>query len=149
MTFLRCPVFHACRAATSSLILCLAVCGFVAASAQSTPNQAQRYPEGKALPLNPLDKEDKAVAERLARSDRRVRELVGEANVRLVLVQLIALKPESASESARPVRHVKVVLFQPQGEVGCTSPRKSCQQRRGASRTYGRQSSSHDDRRPR
>jgi len=38
--------------------------------------------------------------------------------VRLVLVQVVALKPESATESARPVRHAEVVLFQPQGEVG-------------------------------
>ncbi len=121
MTFLRCLISPSCRTASTlrfSVILGLALAGFVFASAQSVPNQQQPRPEEKTLPLNPLDREDKAVAERLARSDRRIRELVGEANVRLVLVQLVALKPESASESARPVRHAEVVLFQPQGEVG-------------------------------
>jgi len=121
VTFLRYLISRSCRTAftlRALVILSLALFGFVFGSAQSVPNQQQPRPEQKALPLNPLDKEDKAVAERLARSDRRVRDLVGEANVRLVLVQVVALKPESATESARPVRHAEVVLFQPQGEVG-------------------------------
>jgi len=119
--FFRCSMSHACRVASlqSAIILVgLATSGFVPVSAQQSSSQKQRPYGEKRLPLDPLTRDDKAMAEKLARSNKRVRELLGEGQVRLILVQLVALKPESYSESARPVRHAEVVLFRPEGEVG-------------------------------
>ena len=121
MKFFRCSMSHACRVASlqSAIILVgLATSGFVPVSAQQSSSQKQRPYGEKRLPLDPLTRDDKAMAEKLARSNKRVRELLGEGQVRLILVQLVALKPESYSESARPVRHAEVVLFRPEGEVG-------------------------------
>ena len=121
MNFFRCSVSHAVRVASlqsAIIVVGLTTSSFSPVSAQQSTSQDQRPYSEKRLPLDPLTRDDKALAERLARSDKRVRELLGEGQVRLILVQLVPLKPESYGEAARPVRHAEVVLFQPEAEVG-------------------------------
>jgi Cu2+-containing amine oxidase len=70
------------------------------------------------LPLDPLTPEENASAEHLARNDVRVKELLGEGEVRLVSIETLALKPEPQMQTDRLERRAKVILFRPVGEVG-------------------------------
>lgn len=83
----------------------------------STSQERQERPEGsRPLPFDPLTPEEQAAAARTAQADKRVRELLGEGNVRVISVELLAMKTETPE--ARPVRHAEVVLFRPGGNVG-------------------------------
>jgi len=69
-------------------------------------------------PLDPLTPAEQALAERIARGDGRVKEILGEAGVRLVSATPVLIKTESPEKFDVALRQVEVVLFQPQREVG-------------------------------
>jgi hypothetical protein len=79
-----------------------------------TPSQA--VTERRAL--DPLTVDEQGEAVRIARADARVREVLGEAGVRVVSVTPVLLKTESPEKTDIVQRQVEVVLFRPQGEVG-------------------------------
>jgi len=83
-----------------------------------TPAKAASAPASQRLPFDPLMPEEKGIAERIARTDKRVTDLVGQAGVRVVSVELLALKPESLARAQQMPRHAEVILFQPEREVG-------------------------------
>lgn len=68
--------------------------------------------------LDPLTRDEQAVAERIARNDKRVKDLLGEAGVRLVSATPVLIKTESPEKFDVALRQIEVVLFRPQGEVG-------------------------------
>jgi hypothetical protein len=61
---------------------------------------------------------EQAAAERIARNDSRVKELLGESGVRVVSVLPVLIKAESPEKFDVKQRQIEVVLFRPQGEVG-------------------------------
>jgi len=68
--------------------------------------------------LDALNADERAVAERVARADERVKELLGESGVRVVSVTPVLLKNESPEKIDIAARQVEVVLFHPGREVG-------------------------------
>lgn len=68
--------------------------------------------------LDPLTADEQAEAERIARSDGRVKEILGEAGVRVVSVLPVLIKTDAPEKLEVTQREVEVVLFRPQGEVG-------------------------------
>jgi hypothetical protein len=88
------------------------------AVSQKEGPQAQRPSSGQRLPLDPLTPEERAYAERVARADGRIKEILGETGVRLVSIEVAAIKPESLSDAERMARHVEVILFRPEDQVG-------------------------------
>ena len=99
------------------LLVCSTLVPACAASQKDEP-KAQRSGSGQQLPLDPLTAEERAHAERLARADGRIKEILGEAGVRLVSIEVAAIKPESLGDAERMARHAEVILFRPEGEVG-------------------------------
>lgn len=79
---------------------------------------ADRVAGTEALPLDPLTPQERAAAERIARADKRVIELLSEAGVRAVSVELLAIKPESLASAQQMPRRAEVILFFPEREVG-------------------------------
>jgi len=107
----------------------LLVSGFAAslAVAQSPPIDQQKQSPSKrdakkqVLPLDPLTADDRGLADKIAREDPRVRELLGD-RPQLVSIALLFLKPEH-EESAAPTKPVAIdrhaeVLFRREDEVG-------------------------------
>jgi Cu2+-containing amine oxidase len=115
--FRRCPV----------LLVILATAVFLECSS-GAPLRAQAKVNPKAtterqpLPLDPLTSADRALAERIATEDSRVRELIGTGPHHLVSVDLLFLKPEK-EESPAPVQAVEIdrnaeVIFRREDESG-------------------------------
>jgi len=91
--------------------------GVVVRPGAETPPQAATSEQRGAL--DPLTAEEQAAAERIARSDARVKQLMGEGAVRLVsAVPVIIKQGESPEKIDVHQRTVEVVLFRPEGEVG-------------------------------
>ena len=88
----------------------------VTARAQEITRPVTALQERRAL--DPLTGDEHAVAERIARSDARVKELLGEAGVRLVSVTPVLIKTDAPEKTNVALRQIEVVLFRPQGEVG-------------------------------
>jgi hypothetical protein len=88
----------------------------VASRAQSTQPGSKVATRRRAL--DPLTPTEQALAERIARSDGRVKEILGDAGVRLVSVIPVLLKAEVPEKTNVTQRQVEVVLFQPQRELG-------------------------------
>ncbi len=77
----------------------------------------------EVLPLDPLTAEDRKLAERIAREDGRVRELLGGGRIRVISIELLFLKPESDVVAAptKPVaidRHAEVLFRREEDESG-------------------------------
>ena len=68
--------------------------------------------------LDTLQVNERTATERVARADPKVKELVGEAGVRLVSVTPVLLKGESPEKFNVAQRQVEVILFHPGREVG-------------------------------
>jgi hypothetical protein len=98
-------------------LLSLIFLGITSARAQEiTRPVAQVAPERRAL--DPLIGDEQALAERIARTDPRVKELLGEAGVRLVSATPVLIKTDAPEKTNVALRQIEVVLFRPQGEVG-------------------------------
>ena len=107
------------RTALSCLYVLTALAVFCARrlpAQEESQTEAPATSEGRAL--DPLATDERASAERIARSDKRVKELLGEAGIRVVSIEPIVLKLKSPKEMEPTVRSVEVVLFRPGGEVG-------------------------------
>jgi hypothetical protein len=87
------------------------------ALAQETARSVAQ-PRTERRALDPLTGDEQALAERIARSDSKVKELLGEAGVRLVSATPVLIKAESPEKTNLALRQIEVVLFRPQGEVG-------------------------------
>ena len=61
-------------------------------------NQRESTTASERRALDLLDTEERAYAERIARTDKRVQELLGEEGVRVVSIEPILLKPKSPKE---------------------------------------------------
>jgi hypothetical protein len=88
----------------------------IASWAQRTQPQSRVATDRRAL--DPLTPAEQALAERIARSDGRVKEILGEAGVRLVSVIPVLLKADLPEKTNVALRQIEVVLFHPQREVG-------------------------------
>jgi hypothetical protein len=99
--------------ALTLLILLSAIHAPAQPTTRPTPNPK---PERRAL--DPLTSQEQAVAERIARNDSRVKELLGESGVRVVSILPVLIKTESPEKFDVKQRQIEVVLFRPQGEVG-------------------------------
>jgi hypothetical protein len=102
-----------------SILAFLGVVLLIAVSARAqerTQPPSQTIPERRAL--DPLNADEQVVAERIARSDGKVKELLGETGVRVVSVVPVLIKAESPERTNVAERQIEVVLFRPQGEVG-------------------------------
>ena len=86
--------------------------------AQQTTRPATTSTKSERRALDPLTREEQAAAERIARNDSRVKELLGESGVRVVSVMPVLIKAESPEKFDVKQRQIEVVLFRPQGEVG-------------------------------
>jgi hypothetical protein len=80
----------------------------IACTLTAKPAAAQRQP------LDPLTATEKAVAEKLVRSDQRARELLGDAAT-LVSIELLAMKGREKDEA---VRHADLLFSRPDTEFG-------------------------------
>ena len=80
----------------------------IACALTAKPAAAQRQP------LDPLTATEKAVAEKLVRSDNRARELLGDAAT-LVSIELLAMKGREKDEA---VRHADLLFSRPDTEFG-------------------------------
>ena len=79
----------------------------------------------QTLPLDPLTSEEKLIAERIARADSHVGELLGTGRQRLIYVEFLALKPDDEQKTretpGRPIqigRHAEVLLYRYDGDLG-------------------------------
>jgi len=79
----------------------------------------------QTLPLDPLTSEEKVIAERVAKADSHVGELLGTGRQRLIYVEFLALKPEDEQKTretpGRPIqigRHAEVLLYRYDGDLG-------------------------------
>jgi Cu2+-containing amine oxidase len=95
-------------------LVSLIVPGAMALQAQDTSRQVA----SDRRALDPLNRDEIGAAEQIARSDAKVRELLGESGVRVVSVTPVLLKAESPEKTNLAQRQVEVVLFRPQDEVG-------------------------------
>jgi hypothetical protein len=107
----------AIKSAFFSLGLGTVVTSVAGATQSRNPQETAAYEQRGAL--DPLTPEEQAAAERIARSDARVKQVLGEGNVRLVsAVPVIIKRGESPEKIDVHQRTVEVVLFRPEGEVG-------------------------------
>lgn len=119
---MRCNVSSLAQAAGRIAFQGLGVAGLTLLSIVNSPAQQQenRPPtettERRAL--DALNVDEHAVAERLARTDPRVKELLDETGVRVVSVEPVLIKTESPERFDVTQRQVEVVLFHPEREVG-------------------------------
>ncbi len=82
------------------------------------PEQRESTPEPRGA-LDPLTGDEEAAAERIARADSRVKEVLGAQGVRLVAATPVLIKRgESPEQVDVRKREIEVVLFRPEGEVG-------------------------------
>lgn len=72
-------------------------------------------PQPRGLALDPLTPVERRTAERVARADPRVRDLVGEGG-RLSYVEFVAVKAEDEREA--PARHAEVVFLRADAQFG-------------------------------
>lgn len=79
-------------------------------------------------PLDPLTKEERQRAERAARADARVLELLGSGRQRLISVEFLAVKPEDPAQTQQTQdrrieigRHAVVLLYRYDGDFGVRS----------------------------
>lgn len=102
------------------LLLTLALAFICVAGVGNLPAQQEEAAvSSERGALDPLTPEEQAAAERLARNDTKVKQLVGEQGVRLVSATPVILKRgESPEKIDVHQREIEVVLFRPQGEVG-------------------------------
>jgi hypothetical protein len=96
-----------------------------AAAAQPPPRRGPVPSAPGRLPLDALADDEKRAAERIALADRRVQELLGSGQRRLVSIDVFAEKPPreqlEAAAAGRPIpmaRSAEVLFFRPEGEVG-------------------------------
>jgi len=127
---LRSNVFSPASSAARIALLFLGLAGLAIlsgnnSSAQQPAQQAAQQPDRERLAagyqrraLDDLSPDERAAAERVARSDSRVKELLGEAGVRVVSVTPVLIKTEAPEKTDIAQRQVEVVLFHPQREVG-------------------------------
>jgi hypothetical protein len=109
----------AIRSALFSIGLGTIVSSAACAMQTETSQQTAAYERGERGSLDPLTPEEQAAAERIARSDARVRQALGVSGVRLVsAVPVIIKRGESPEKIDLHQRTVEVVLFRPEGEVG-------------------------------
>jgi len=87
-------------------------------TAAQEPSETQAAAAYSRLPLDPLTTEEKAEAERIARTDPRVREIVAEPGVRLISAEVAAYKSRYAKPGEIAGRFVEVILFGPEREAG-------------------------------
>jgi hypothetical protein len=105
------------RVAFSALVFAsFLLSGAMVLPAQEISRPPQAASERRAL--DPLTGDEQAAAERIARSDAKVKELLGETGVRLVSATPVLIKTESPERFDVASRQIEVVLFRPQGEVG-------------------------------
>jgi Cu2+-containing amine oxidase len=86
---------------------------------------AQEPLHPRVLPLDPLTLEEKQVAERVARADPRVQQLLGNGRQKLIEVEFLAIKPEDEAltqeDEDRLIqigRHAAVVFYRYDGNLG-------------------------------
>jgi len=109
----------AIRSAFFSLGLWTIAPGTAGAAQTTTSQETAASERSERGALDPLTPEEQAAAERLARSDARVKQLMGEGGVRLVsAVPVIIKQGDSPEKIDLHQRTVEVVLFRPEGEVG-------------------------------
>jgi len=77
-----------------------------------TISAAYAQPESQAL--DPLSSEEKAIAEKLVRADRRARELLGE-RATLASIEFLAMKGRGADDA---LRHADLLFARPDTEYG-------------------------------
>jgi hypothetical protein len=107
----------AIRSAFFSLGLWIIAPGTAGAMQSGTPQETAATEQRGAL--DPLTPEEQAAAERIARSDARVKQLMGEGAVRLVSAVPVIIKQGDGPEKIDlHQRTVEIVLFRPEGEVG-------------------------------
>lgn len=113
-----------CLARAAAKIALLSV-GLLGLTPLASNNLTAQQPDTRRLAqanqrrsLDALNTDEKAVAERVARADARVKELLGEAGVRVVSVTPVLLKTESPEKTDIAARLVEVILFHPEREVG-------------------------------
>src|SRR5947209_494689 len=109
----------AIRSAFFSLGLGTIAAGVAGAVQSGTPQETAATERGERGALDPLTPEEQAMAERIARSDGRVKQLLGENGVRLVsAVPVIIKQGESPEKIDVRQRTIEVILFRAEGEVG-------------------------------
>jgi hypothetical protein len=102
-----------------AILSLLSLVFLVAASARAQEvNRSVAQVPGERRALDPLNADEQAVAERIARNDGRVKELLGATGVRLVSVTPVMIKTGPPEKIDVAQRQIEVVLFRPQGEVG-------------------------------
>jgi hypothetical protein len=81
--------------------------------------QSEQMDASERGALDPLTPDEESAAERIARSDHRVKEIFGEREVRLVSATPVLIKRGEALEKIDVhQRVIEVVLFSPEPEVG-------------------------------
>jgi hypothetical protein len=112
------------RASAGAALLCLAISVPAALAQAPPPKPAPRKPARPPLPLDPLTAAEREAAERVARAEARVTELLGPGRYKLISVEFLALKPEDprlATETDGPIqigRHAEVLFYRYDGDVG-------------------------------
>ena len=106
----------AIRSAFFSLGLWTLAPGAAGVMQTERPQETAAYERGA---LDPLTQDEQAAAERIARNDGRVKELLGANGVRLVHAIPVLIKQGEPPEKIDVhQRIIEVVLFRPEGEVG-------------------------------
>ncbi len=106
-------------AVITAVVLALTFVGCSMAYGGLSAEQSEQMDAAERGALDPLTPDEESAAERIARSDKRVKEIFGEREVRLVSATPVLIKQgESLEKIDVHQRVVEVVLFRPEPEVG-------------------------------
>src|SRR5215471_16665387 len=109
-------VCWAIRSAFFSLGLWTIAPGAAGVMQTERPQGTAAYERGERGALDPLTQDEQAAAERIARNDGRVKQLLGESGVRLVHAIPVLIKQGEAPEKIDVhQRVIEIVLFRPEG----------------------------------
>src|SRR6266478_5580755 len=101
------------------IVTVLTLVGSSMANGGLAAEQSEQMDAAQRGALDPLAPDEESSAERIARSDNRIKEIVGEREVRLVSATPVLIKTgESLEKIDVHQRVIEVVLFRPEGEVG-------------------------------
>lgn len=101
------------------IVTALTLVGSSMANGGLAAEQSEQMDAAQRGAFDPLTPDEESSAERIARSDNRIKEIVGEREVRLVSATPVLIKTgESLEKIDVHQRVIEVVLFRPEGEVG-------------------------------
>jgi Cu2+-containing amine oxidase len=103
----------------TAIVMALTIIPFARTNGALAAEQSEQTDADGPGALDPVTADEESAAERIPRSDRRVKEIFGEREVRLVSATPVLIKKGESPEKIDVQQRVnEVVLFRPEPEAG-------------------------------